>query len=668
MATATTDKGEILALKRRAGKQPFAQRLRLVNDFCKCPFHAGDSDKSMHLYQAPDGVWLAKCFSECNKSWDAIAFVQDYDKIDFATALERLGRVQPDTSPVKPKPKPAPMTADKWAAWGQPITQADVDAFAASRPHSHTAALETLTTLGVRRKGEYLGFPYKCNRVFSGVKMRRLDKKEFVFANAVDTSSLFNLDAVNPIDDCYIVEGEPDVATMAENGFVAVSPFSSQQQHFSTAALARLAEAPRLFVIGDMDEAGQHFVDRIMKALPGAHRIKFADANDVGELALKFGEGFANVLDSLAKEAATPAAPWVRTHVPRIHQLSKRPKLWLADRMVPYGGLTLASGRQGSMKSLFALWLAHRISGGNTFLGRNMRNPIQVEGGLWPDIASVPAPPVVYIDRENDEADVEERRARLGIIGNNDFHYWGEWVGDTPGPDDERLFEFVRRERAFVVFDSLQQFLGDLNENDNADMTKLMGQFRRLARAGAGVLVLHHNNKPDRLTGDSTSRGATAIPANTDMALLMRKNKDTDAVEIREDRFRGCAPWELDFRVTFGKQYTIEVVRDETLKEMMDREKQADAEADKKQAAQHAAEVARVAAIIDASPTARPSTIERRTGDDGQQIRRGKIITLAGEAGWVWKDNKDGSRGGHWGKKSSDVRTPALDFENPEAP
>ena len=161
------------ALKRRVGRQPFEARAQFTGDFCACPFHTGDSPKSMHLHQV-DGIWLAHCFSECKKSWDAIAFVMDKDKVDFANACKRLEGLPPDTRPVKLKRTPVAMTAAQWSKWGRSIEQADVDKFAAARPHSHTATLDYFRALGVRVKDDYLGFPYRRNGEFSGVKMRKL--------------------------------------------------------------------------------------------------------------------------------------------------------------------------------------------------------------------------------------------------------------------------------------------------------------------------------------------------------------------------------------------------------------------------------------------------------------------------------------------------------------
>jgi hypothetical protein len=110
-----------------------------------------------------------------------------------------------------------------------------------------------------------------------------------------------------------------------------------------------------------------------------------------------------------------------------------------------------------------------------------------------------------------------------------------------------------------------------MSENDNSAMTLLMRKFRRLARLGAGVLVLHHRPK----NGEAAYRGGTGIPANTDMAISADKT-DEGIVELREIRFRGCAKWEIDFRVHFSEtSYSYDVIRESYTHQAIKEEKQA---------------------------------------------------------------------------------------------
>ncbi len=101
---------------------------------------------------------------------------------------------------------------------------------------------------------------------------------------------------------------------------------------------------------------------------------------------------------------------------------------------------------------------------------------------------------------------VSERSRGAAISANASFGYWGEWEPEPlPEPDDPRLLEFVAQGR-FIVFDTLQDWYPpNFNEIDNAKMVELMRKFRRLARMGAGVLMLNQLN-----AAGERSRGGTA--------------------------------------------------------------------------------------------------------------------------------------------------------------
>ena len=205
------------------------------------------------------------------------------------------------------------------------------------------------------------------------------------------------------------------------------------------------------------------------------------------------------------------------------------------------------TGKFGGQKSLTALFMAAGIEAGTSVFGRKVMRKV----------------PVLYVDRENPQATIGERRMRLGILANH-IRYWGDWIDgmETPNLDDPRLEEFAVRERGVIIFDSLTDWLDGESENDPSKMTEVSRKFRRLARLGAGVIVLHHDNK-----NGMGYRGSTAIPAGSDMAVKMSKNEVTGVVEIRTERFRMCAAWELDIKFSFGEQFTVQVLKDKPVDE-----------------------------------------------------------------------------------------------------
>lgn len=143
-------------LKRRAGFGPFARRLQLDNDFSPCPFHRGDGDQTFHVLAKEDGSVIGTCFSLCGgsegfKTWDAIAFVKDFDKVSFLEAVRRINaEIGDDIVALRRKETPIPMITEIWNVRGRLVTSEDVATLAASRPHSDTPSAETLNVLGFK--------------------------------------------------------------------------------------------------------------------------------------------------------------------------------------------------------------------------------------------------------------------------------------------------------------------------------------------------------------------------------------------------------------------------------------------------------------------------------------------------------------------------------------
>jgi hypothetical protein len=542
---------DLQALKREVGVRPFEQRLHFDDGFTKCPFHNGDGEKTFHIKMTEEGAVLGTCFSECNKTWDAIDFVKKFDDVQTAEAIRKLAAMASEygdaPNTILHKPKPAvPMTADFWATAGRPVTDADVAVLATSRPHSETPSAATLNAMGFKiasMKGRiYLTAPYRLGDEFFTIKARNITTKEFLNENSVSQKGLFNIDAVQPDRDVYIVESELDAAVLHQEGYIAVSVVNAQHKQIEPEVLKKLVTARRIFLVGDQDAAGQICMNNIAQLLPAekVSRMKLP-TKDVGELAKDaavLGD-FKVQWDALVKDAM---ASWVVLNIPFASAIEAKPMEWTVDKMLPYGGLLLFSGKYGAYKSLWALFMAAGIEAGTSVFGRNVLRKI----------------PVLYVDRENHQQTVGERRTGIRLP-TNAVRYWGDWIEgqETPDLDDLRLAEFALKEKGVIVIDSLTDWLAGANENDPSAMTDIMRKFRRLARLGAGVILLHHADKYR-----SGYRGTTAIPAGADMAMKAQKTED-GVLQIREEKFRMCAPWEMDVKFDFKGEYTYQVLRDE---------------------------------------------------------------------------------------------------------
>lgn len=290
--SATTAQPFARDLKSRAGFIPFARRLKLANGYSACPFHDGDGDKSFHIVQTKSGAYIGTCFSTCDKKWNAIDFVMDFDKVSIGEAIRKIeNEIASDdvVQMVHAKKKPSPMTVELWNAKGCAVTCDDVARLAASRPTSATPSAETLNTLGFKMSTslpDFLCCPFRLGDTFYAVKARRCATKYFLQENAMSQSGLFNIDAVTPGCDVYVVESELDVAVLHEDGYIAVSVMYSGQRQFEPEVMKKLLTAARIILIGDNDAAGIQCMDAIAKLLPPekAYRMQLVGAKDIGEL------------------------------------------------------------------------------------------------------------------------------------------------------------------------------------------------------------------------------------------------------------------------------------------------------------------------------------------------------------------------------------------------
>jgi DNA primase len=280
-------------LKQRAGVIPFARRLKLVGGFAACPFHEGDSDQSFHVLRTESGIFIGTCFSECNKSWNALDFVADFDKVSIARAIRRVtaelaiagDAVQADYE----KKDITPMTAAIWKM-GRAVTADDAACLAASRPQSATPSAETLNAVGFKMNtAGFLCCAYRLGDTFYTVKCRRLTTKDFMQANAVSQHGLFNIDAVSEGCDVAVVESELDVAVLYEQGLTAVSVMYARQRVIEPEVMKKLLTAGRINLVGDNDTAGIECMDAIAKLLPPkkVYRTPLVGAKDIGEVVFK---------------------------------------------------------------------------------------------------------------------------------------------------------------------------------------------------------------------------------------------------------------------------------------------------------------------------------------------------------------------------------------------
>jgi len=84
----------------------------------------------------------------------------------------------------------------------------------------------------------------------------------------------------------------------------------------------------------------------------------------------------------------------------------------------------------------------------------------------------------------------------------------------------KRLRREVEAARLLIVFDTLNLCIGDGDENSARDMSRVIGNAQRLARATrAHVMIVHHTSAADA----GRPRGSTAMHGNADTLLVLRR-------------------------------------------------------------------------------------------------------------------------------------------------
>lgn len=276
------------------------------------------------------------------------------------------------------------------------------------------------------------------------------------------------------------------------------SEWEGAMSHFVGQHNANVAEL-------DADLRTQEEYGRYLANLPEAELIEHFGLDPVG-----WAE------EVVTEVSGTPAPFRIVTR----SELRDRPKPdWLIADMVQGSGVVILAGEGGLGKSFLSLDWSARVATGTAWNGK-----------------AVKAGKVLYVAAEG----VEFFHDRLTA--------W-EKFNRTTVPDDRLLYveegfslsspaavEYMRQvvtDEAIdlIVLDTLSQLSDVENENDNAQLSRVLRQAKaiREVRPGASVLIVHHVNKSER----GRVRGAGAIRNNADAVIVARAKGDTFTLSTR---------------------------------------------------------------------------------------------------------------------------------------
>lgn len=177
---------------------------------------------------------------------------------------------------------------------------------------------------------------------------------------------------------------------------------------------------------------------------------------------------------------------------------------WRVEGLFPMNGIVAISGFSGAAKSMLMSHLAIAITGGGEWLNQFKTKPATV----------------LHIDADNDERAIKDRYKRLskgyGYDGTpRGIFYWPEADISLSDPKSAEMLEKEIIERAcpIAILDSLEDFLGDFDEQNNSDMVRALTILKRIARqADCLIILIAHDGKPGAYpkTGKLRHRGASS--------------------------------------------------------------------------------------------------------------------------------------------------------------
>lgn len=309
-----------------------------------CPFH-DDKNPSFGLYQK-DGIGLWNCLSGkgCG-SGNIFQLVSKCDSIDFNTAVEKvaemagweLGKrdVEQTFTPIIGK-----ATEPKVTFPLEKFTQAEEEL------QKNPRALRWLSERGITLEAAasfHLGFVPSCSAVVSNhpwendgwivfptiegdaitcLKYRSVKGKKTPDGQAAIlrkkgmSTSLYNGQAINPFEDVFVVEGEPDTLIVAQAGYVAAS-IPSAGFAITPEMRDQLVQASRIYLAGDMDGVGQETMHKLWAELKErTYLIKWPDGcKDANETFLKQCNGdvaaFRVLIEELKQKAHESPMPFM---------------------------------------------------------------------------------------------------------------------------------------------------------------------------------------------------------------------------------------------------------------------------------------------------------------------------------------------------------------------
>jgi DNA primase len=282
-----------------------------------CPLHE-EKTPSFTCFEK-DGVWLWRCFG-CGKSGNSIQLVQECDKISFSEAVEKMTQmlgwekgkqsVEKTFKTILEKEKskitfPISAIAQAESALGESeegkqwLAGRGISLDTAKRFHlgyvQNAGAINP--THPYVDKGWIL-FPSISDGKIVLLKYRSVigkktpDGKSCILRKQDMATTLYNVDSVSPLEDVFLVEGEPDTLIMSQAGYSAVG-IPNAGFSLTPEMRDKIVTANCIYLAGDTDAVGRDTMKKLWTELRDrTYLIEWPDGiKDANEFYLKVCKG-----------------------------------------------------------------------------------------------------------------------------------------------------------------------------------------------------------------------------------------------------------------------------------------------------------------------------------------------------------------------------------------
>ena len=203
------------------------------------------------------------------------------------------------------------------------------------------------------------------------------------------------------------------------------------------------------------------------------------------------------------------------------------PREWIIEDMLAKGSLTMLSGQPRSYKTFITLAMALAVAKGEKLFNAFDTKPTGV----------------LILDEESGDQLMYERFKALGATESLDnLPIYFSFFADRKMNKDyaEEVIKFCQeKDIGLVIVDCLTRFHNG-NENDAGDMSRILGDFKRIAVQGITCLIIHHERKRGYSIGNSADamRGSSDIFAACDIQMSVERKGLSNMITIEQNKLR----------------------------------------------------------------------------------------------------------------------------------